>query len=46
MVYALFVTSATGYVSVLTFDSAFARVLTQIAWSSQPVTLRTQEYGA
>jgi hypothetical protein len=46
MVYALFVTSPTGHISVLTFTSAFDRVLAQITLSSQPVTLRTQEYGA
>jgi hypothetical protein len=44
-VFALFIENpATGYVSVKTFDSAFARGLAVIALSAQPVTLRVQDY--
>lgn len=44
MIFALFVTYRDGYVSVLTFPTAFARALEVILLSAQPVTLRIQDF--
>lgn len=43
-VYALFVTYASGHVSVRTYPSAFLRALEIVALSSQKVTMRIQDY--
>lgn len=45
MIFALFITHASGHVSVHTFDSAFARSLEMIALASHPVTLQTKDYA-
>lgn len=43
-VFCLFIRYASGYTSVRTYDSAFLRGLDIVMLSSQPVTLRSQDY--
>jgi len=45
-IFCLFVTYASGHVSVLTFDSQFDRALQMVMLSAQPVTLRCVDYEA
>jgi hypothetical protein len=44
LVFALFVRYASGYVSVLTFASAFDRAIEMLTLAREPVTLRVQDY--
>lgn len=44
-VFALFITSRSGYVSVQTYPTAFDRALDMIRLASQPVVLRMKDYS-
>lgn len=44
MIYGLYITYASGHVSVHTFSSAFDRGLEMILLRHQPVTLQTKDW--